>query len=168
MVMMPYLYGVNKLDLAMEEAWNDTKGYWTHQDVKSLKTHTKNHGQTRMIEFKTKSSMHFYAFSFGEKYRIILQALPDTNDIYILVKVKYSIFAGRGFIWKVPQKFIDDFMEGLGLNQFKLKAKEPYKYQKIQEAVQTSPLQKEPECPVCHMKMSRTTQFCPNCGHKFE
>ena len=134
---MPYLYSLKKLEIPFEEAWGDFQEYWANQNVKEFRTQIQNQGFTRIIEFKTKPNLHFYAFSFGEKYRFTLHAFSETNEVYMLIKVKYSLFAGRGFIWKVPQSFVDEFMEELGLEPTKLKSKIPFKYQKIQERVQT-------------------------------
>lgn len=117
---MPSKYGNIQIQGSLDQLWKKSLQYWTNKRMKITNSQISENGLIRKIEFKSKPNMHLFAYSFGEKYCFQFVYQPQTRVTTIIMSCKYSMFAGRGFIWKVPQKTINEWVKYMGLPHIEL------------------------------------------------
>ncbi|MFW9922758.1 MAG: hypothetical protein ACFFDW_05650 [Candidatus Thorarchaeota archaeon] len=90
-------------DKILEEVWDLTGHYWTHQVSNTQILENLSHENDRVRTMRISHSMTF--FSYGENYYMVFERLPDQmkrTKVTVSVELKF----GYGAQWKQPSDLL--------------------------------------------------------------
>ena len=152
---MPTKYGIIQIQGPVDELWAKSRQYWASKRMKINNSQISENGLIRKLEFKSTANMHFYAYSFGEKYSFQFIYQPQSRVTTIIISSKYSVLGGRGFIWKIPQETIDKWVKYMGFPHIELKNEPSPDFLAAKDYMAQN--QSSSENP-------RSSSYCPHCG----
>ena len=170
---MPSKYGVIEVKAPIGEIWEKNRQFWAENRGKIILSQISDNGFLRRIEVKSTYNMHFYAFSFGEKYNFQFGYDPNSKILIIIIKVKFNIFEGRGFIWKIPQETIKKWTEFMGFQQIHLENKPSTDFLAAKEFIlniNKHDLVNLPNmyCSFCGGSVNQSDTYCQMCGNNLK
>ncbi len=163
-------YGYCMTKSHIDEIWNRTLTFWQEKKAKIRQEFISDTGLYRTLIVRKGMFMHMYATSYGETYEMTFGFDPSEELTYISVYAKFSVF-GKGFVWLVPDKMMEEWANAMIIPPMKLKQKQNPKYmQKFNEISNLSSHQAIDQigkfCPVCGKEHATHHKFCEACGTK--
>ena len=167
---MPREYAYYLIQSSLNEIWAKTLSFWKEIKGKVKEQSISPNGCTRFMKISTGTRMRIYAFSFGESYEMHFGYDSAQKLTYITIEIDYSIFGGRGFIWKMPRETIDEWAHTMGVTPNKMEGKQSKAFFEIQTKIDqfgdSSENPEEKYCQYCGVKNTLLETYCIQCGSK--
>jgi hypothetical protein len=165
---MPTEYNSFQIAESLENIWIKTLAFWGLNKGEIKEEAISKNSLYRYLKIKTEFRMQSYGFSFGELYIMNFGFDVEKKCTIITIEVKYSIFGGRGFIWKFPQETMNNWAKEMNLNPVKLK-NEPFplyleEKDRMKQIANQADISSIRFCVHCGAKNSSFGKNCTLCG----
>ncbi|MFX1407569.1 MAG: hypothetical protein ACFFC9_04720 [Promethearchaeota archaeon] len=166
---MPYRFGYYIINSHINDVWDNTLAFWQNKrSVKITNSFISENSFYRELKVKHGMSVHAYGTSIREIYEMTFGYDPSERKTYVSVEVFFS-WAGRGFIWLVPQNVMKSWALEMGILPKKLlHKKDEYYSEKFNQICNYSGQERIGEkvnfCPICGNQLSIHCKFCAECG----
>ena len=165
---MLYRYSYFILDSPIEEIWSKTINFWSKQKGEMVKTYISDNLLHRKMEFKHDATGQFinkqFVLSLGESYLIEIGYDREEKCTYITLEVGFRWF-GRDNVWRVPQDFVNKWLDHLGFETVHLQHGKSENYIRIGDKFLEIENRKKYNvfCPICGTKLGKAS-ICSECG----
>lgn len=166
---MPYRFGYYIINSHINDVWDNTLTFWQNKrSVKITNSFISENSFYRELKVKHGMSVHAYGTSTREIYKMTFGYNPSERKTYVGVEIFFS-WAGRGFIWLVPQNVMKSWALEMGILPIKLLPKrDEYYLERFNQICNYSGQERIGEkknfCPVCGNQLAIHCKSCAECG----
>lgn len=153
---MAHRFGYYMIHSYIDDVWNKTLSFCQNHKCKIINQFISENRLYRELKIKHGASMHPYATSMGETYKMTFGYHPKESITYISVEIKFSMF-GKGFPLLVPKNIMKRWAKEIGTRPMKLTREQDQTYLEKFDQI----------CNISGKEIPHTlTNFCPICGHR--
>lgn len=166
---MLYRYSYFIIESPIEEIWSKTINFWNFLKGEMVTTYISDNLLRRKMVYKHDSTGQFinkqFVLSLGELYSIEFGYNRDENCTYVTLEVSFHWF-GRDNVWRVPQDFVNKWLDHLGFEFVHLQHGKTIDFLRITEKFEEIEKRKKYNdfCLICGAKLGAGS-ICSDCGY---